>query len=176
MKKGLISEIFAILGLMVFKKLLFDTQKMLSGSWNFFWASPTVPSRNFSPRFICPSILWQCPQLKDDFWDHFFQKFFLWTQFLVLIVLSYLDKILHGNSACGMFNNSSFINLIQLSKWKWNLKKICKNHGHLYSVRFHFIHIMLSQTCFFFHLTTVIIGSFCISPYIYIYIYVYLAA
>ena len=42
-KKGLKSAKFLILGLTVVKKLLFDTQKMLSGSWNFLGASPTVP-------------------------------------------------------------------------------------------------------------------------------------
>ena len=42
-KKGLKSAKFLILGLTVVKKLLFDTQKMLSGSWNFSGPSPTVP-------------------------------------------------------------------------------------------------------------------------------------
>ena len=54
LQKGLKSPNFAIFGSTVFKKLLFDTQKMLSGSWNFFWASPTVPSRNFSPWYVHP--------------------------------------------------------------------------------------------------------------------------
>ena len=43
LKKGLQLPNFAISGPMVLTKLLFDTQKMIQGSWNFFWASPRVP-------------------------------------------------------------------------------------------------------------------------------------
>ena len=79
LRKGQKSAISAIFGLTVFKELSFDTQKMLSGSWNFFWASPTVFSRNSCPWFIHPwHIMAMSPALKQFL---YFQGYFLNARF-----------------------------------------------------------------------------------------------
>ena len=87
LKKGQKFQNFAILGPTVSQKLLFDTQKMLSESWNFFWASTTVPKRNFGPWLIRPCHNMAMSPAKRRFPGHFFPFFDFWRQFWVLKVL-----------------------------------------------------------------------------------------
>ena len=58
-----------------FTKSLFDTKKRLSGSPNFFWASPRVPYRNFSPWFIGACHILATSQAQRRFLGYFLANF-----------------------------------------------------------------------------------------------------
>ena len=123
-------KIFTIFGLMVFKKLLFYTQKMLPGSWYFFGASPTVPSKNFSPWFIYPCHIMAMSLAQRQFLGSLFSIFFclnFWYFHDSILMEFYMDvkylqfKFWPNRSTLRGVTTSFFINYTKKKPFFWNL-------------------------------------------------------
>ena len=96
------------------QNFFFDTQKLLSGTWNFFWASTTVSKRNFGPWFIHPCHNMAMSQAKRWFSMSFFFSFFEFRkQFLVLRVLRFWWNFAWKYS---IMSSISSKNLVQISE------------------------------------------------------------